>query len=133
MFIGSPPKVEPVVDDRASTCGRTAGTYVYLSAALVGLVWPGVMTWTSTVAGVFAGCAGVATMTSSGEGFPSWTGLDTMIRLSFTTVPGPTDVVPNFTSVAVAKPVPLISTRVPAGPLFGVTAVTVGTTGVTAS
>ena len=84
---------------------------MYLSAALVALVPPAVVTVTSTVPAVPAGA--VAAM---------------VVAVSVLMV---ADVVPNLTAVALVRLVPVIVTLVPAasGPEDGLTPVTVGAGG----
>src|SRR6202790_5136741 len=107
---GVPPVVGPEVGLTPVTVGRGGAVKVNWSAgAFTTEVPPGVVTVTSTVAAA-----------SAGE-------VMEMDVAELTTRPVPATV-PNFTTVAPVKPVPVTVTGVPpvVGPLLGLTPVTVG-------
>jgi hypothetical protein len=113
MVTGVPPVVGPELGLTAVTVGTGGGLNVNWSAgAFTTEVPPGVVTVTSTVAAASAGDV-----------------IEIEVEeLTMSPVPG---VVPNFTTVAPVKPVPVTVTGVPpvVGPELGLTAVTVGTGG----
>ncbi len=82
---------------------------MYLSAALVAVVPPGVVTVTSTV--------------------PEPAGAVAVMLVELLTVKLGAAVAPKLTAPAPVRPVPVMVTEVPFGPEVGLSAVTVGTGG----
>jgi hypothetical protein len=108
MVTEVPPATGPLAGPTLVTAGRGNGTYVNVSAGLVALVPPGVVTVTSTV--------------------PVPAGEMAVIDVAEFTVKLPALIEPNLTAVAPVRLAPPIVTEVPpiSRPVLGLTLVTAG-------